>query len=226
MVTWFYFIVFVLALIMTGSFLARNKNVDTMFILFAVLVTINCLGRFVLASAETLELAVWANQFLYVGGCFAPLLTVLVLQRLCNLKIPRILVAFMTLFSTVVLCLVFTIGKSDIYYKEVELGHGDGYNYLIKTYGPLHELYPVMMVMYGVIIMFCLIYAIRRRNEISFRAVTSIGVTGFAIIAMYIIERVIGSNISFMAVGYLIGIALIIKYFERINMYDMSSNIV
>lgn len=226
MVTWFYFMVFILALIMTGSFLVKNKNVDTMFILFAVLVTINCLGRFVLASAETLELAVWANKFLYVGGCFAPLMTVLVLGRLCNLRIPRMLVAFMTLFSTVVLCLVFTIGKSDIYYKEVELGHGNGYNYLIKTYGPLHALYPVMMIMYGLIIMFYLIHAIRKRNEISFQAVTSIGVGGFAIITMYIVERIIGSNISIMAVGYLIGIALIIKYFERINMYDMSSNIV
>ena len=226
MVTWFYFMVFILALIMTGSFLVKNKNVDTMFILFAVLVTINCLGRFVLASAETLELAVWANKFLYVGGCFAPLMTVLVLGRLCNLRIPRMLVAFMTLYSTVVLCLVFTIGKSDIYYKEVELGHGNGYNYLIKTYGPLHALYPVMMIMYGLIIMFYLIHAIRKRNEISFQAVTSIGVGGFAIITMYIVERIIGSNISIMAVGYLIGIALIIKYFERINMYDMSSNIV
>ena len=84
MVTWFYFIVFVLALIMTGSFLARNKNVDSVFMLFAVLVTINCLGRYVLASAETLELAIWANKFLYVGGCFAPLLTVLVLQMSYN----------------------------------------------------------------------------------------------------------------------------------------------
>ena len=112
MVTWFYFMVFILALIMTGSFLVKNKNVDTMFILFAVLVTINCLGRFVLASAETLELAVWANKFLYVGGCFAPLMTVLVLGRLCNLRIPRMLVAFMSLF--------FNSGSVSCFYHRKE----------------------------------------------------------------------------------------------------------
>ena len=226
MVTWFYFIVFVLSLVMTGSFLARNRNVDTVFILFSILVTINCLGRYVLASSQTLEMAIWSNKFLYLGGCFAPLLTVLVLQRLCNLKISGVIIALLTIFSTVVFCFVLTIGHSGIYYKEVELAYGNGYNYIVKTYGPLHILYPVMMVTYGLFFVYYLIYAIRKRNELSFRAVTSVGGAGFGIISMYIIERLIGSNISFLAVGYLIGIAFIIKYFERINMYDMSSNIV
>lgn len=226
MVTWFYFIVFVLALIMTGSFLVRNKNVDTVFVLFSILVTINCYGRYKLASAECLEMAIWANKFLYVGGCYVPLLTVLVLSRLCNLKIPSFLVAIMTLYSTIVLGLVMTIGKYGIYYSHVEMGYGKGYHYLVKTYGPFHILYPVMMVMYGVLMIFYLIYALKRRKQISFRTVTTISVTGFAVIFMYILERVIGTNISFLAVGYLVGIALLIKYFERINMYDMSANIV
>lgn len=34
MVTWFYFIVFLLSLIMTARFLIRNKTVDTLYILF------------------------------------------------------------------------------------------------------------------------------------------------------------------------------------------------
>ena len=82
MITMFYFIVFLLALFMTGSFLVRNKNVDTVYILFCLLVTVNCLGRYMQASSETLEMAIWANRFLYVGGCYAPLLTVVILSRL------------------------------------------------------------------------------------------------------------------------------------------------
>ena len=226
MVTAFYFIVFVLSLVMTGSFLVRNKNVDTVFVLFSILVSINCLGRYMLASAECLEVAIWANRFLYVGGCYAPLLMVMVLARLCNLKIPRILSAVMTLYSTVVMCLVMTIGKSDIYYKHVEIGYGNGYNYLIKTYGPLHILYPIMMMMYAAVMIFYVVYALKRRKQISFRTVTTMSVTGFSVFFLYILERSIGSNISFLAVGYLIGIALLTKFFERINMYDMSNNIV
>ena len=121
MVTWFYFIVFLLALIMTASFLYRNKNVDTIFMLFSIMVTINCLGRYMLAASESLEMAIWANKFLYVGGSYAPLLTVLILIRLCNLKTSNILTGIMALYSTVVICLVMTIGKCGIYYKHVEL---------------------------------------------------------------------------------------------------------
>ena len=57
MVTVFYFIVFIFALVLTGSFLVRNKNVDSVFILFSILVTINCFGRYMLATAENLEMA-------------------------------------------------------------------------------------------------------------------------------------------------------------------------
>lgn len=225
MVTWFYFFVFVSALLMTGRFWIHNKNVDTVFMLFIASVTINCFGRYVLAQSDCLETAIIANKILYVGACYAPLLTVMVLARLCNSKLPQALLFVLTLYSTVVMCLVLTIGKYGIYYQHVELGHGNGYNYLMKTYGPLHSLYPVMMLLYASVMLFYVIYALRRRREISFRTVAAIGGVGFLVIVMYIVERLIGSNISFLMVGYLLGIALLTKYFERINMYDMSTNI-
>lgn len=225
MVTWFYLIVFLLALIMAGSFLLQTKNADSMFVLFSILVVVNCLGRYMLAAAQTLEMAIWANKFLYVGGCFAPLLIVIVLARLCNQRLPRWLFAGLTAYSALVTGLVMTIGRSGIYYKDVQLGHGNGYNYLIKTYGPLHILYPIMMLVYACIMVFYLVYGIRQRKHVSFRAVLTLSGTCFAVIAMYILERVLHSNISFLAVGYLIGIALLIRYYERLSIYDMSANV-
>ena len=225
MVTWFYFIVFLLALFMAASFLLQTKNADSTFILFSIMVVINCLGRYMLASAQTLEMALWANKFLYVGGCFAPLLILIVLARLCNQQIPRWLIAVLAAYSALVTGLVMTIGKYGIYYKDVQLGHGNGYNYLIKTYGPLHALYPIMMLVYACIMVFYLVYGIRQRKHVSFRAVLTLSGTCFAVIAMYILERVLHSNISFLAVGYLIGIALLIRYYERLSIYDMSANV-
>ena len=225
MVTWFYFLVFLFALIMTGSFLIKNKKVDCFYLLFCILVTVNCLGRYMLADAESIEMAIWANKFLYVGGCYAPLLTVLVLSKLCGGKLPKILSGFLFLYSTVIMGLVFTIGHSTIYYKQVELGIGNGYHYLIKTYGPLHILYPIMMALYAVIMLVYLFVALRKRKEISFRLVVTICVTGFSFCFIYILERVFHSNIDFLSIGYLVGILFLNKYFERINMYDMTANI-
>ena len=73
---------------------------------------------------------------------------------------------------------------------------------------------------------FYVIYALKSRKQISFRTVITISITSFSIMFLYILERATGTKISFLAIGYLIGIAIVIKYFERINMYDMSSNIV
>ena len=225
MVTWFYFIVFLLALFMGASFLLQTKNADSMFVLFSILVVVNCLGRYMLAAAQTLEMAIWANKFLYVGGCFAPLLIMMVLARLCNQRLPRWLIAGLAAYSALVTGLVMTIGRTGIYYKDVQLGHGNGYNYLIKTYGPLHILYPIMMLVYACIMVFYLVYGIRQRKYVSFRSVLTLSSTCFAVIAMYILERILHSDISFLAVGYLIGIALLIKYYERLNIYDMSANV-
>ncbi|MGN0379992.1 MAG: HD domain-containing phosphohydrolase [Butyrivibrio sp.] len=226
MVTLFYFIVFLLSMVMVGSFLFRNKTVNSEIFLFAVLVMVNCFGRFFVAVSETLETAIWANRFIYVGACYTPLMTLFVLARLCNIRVPKVLKVIMALLSTVVMGLVLTIGKYPIYYKSVELIHGDGYNYLRKEYGPFHVLYAGLMIAYSIIMIYYLIYAVRKRRQVSLRMIVTITATEFAIVITYYVELLTRSNISYKSAGFLIAVILLIRYFEHINMYDMSANIV
>lgn len=225
MVTWFYFIVFVLSMILMIRILASSRKVDVLLVVSVILVTVNCLGRYLLATAETLEVAVWANKVIYVGACYAPLMLVLALARLCNHKIAVGVKILLVCFSTVIMAGVLTIGKWPLYYKEVELGYGEGYNYLVKTYGPLHSLYVAMILLYIGILFYYLLYAIRNRKRISSRTVIAISGTSFSIFFVYLMERIVKSNVSFLSLGYLVGIVLLHKYFERLNMYDMSANI-
>ena len=145
MITVFYFIVFLLSLLMVGTIVFRNKKVDSLLVVFSLMITLNCFGRFLLSASTTLDLAIVSNKILYIGGCYSPLLAVFVLGRLCDVKIPRVL-------SVILIC--------------------------------------------------------------------------FSIIFMYVFERVLDIKVSIMPVGYLIGITLLINYFDRLNMYDMSANIV
>ena len=225
MVTWFYFSVFILILIMIGIYLLRNKNNDTVFMLFCITVVINCLGRYLVASADTLEMAIWANKFTYVGGCFAPLFTLMILAKLCKIKIPRILLIILTIYSTIVLGLVMTIGYNDLYYKEVTLVNGNGFNYLEKVYAPLHILYPIMMILYALIMIVFIVYGIRHKRSLSYREIIVISTLAFSVFALYLVEKIIDLNIDLFSVSYFIGIVLLIKYYERINMYDMHANI-
>ncbi len=225
MISYFYLIAFLLSLYMFASFIINNKKVDTLLILFALMVVINCSGYYFLYISKTLEMAIFANKFLYVGGCFAPLFTVLQLCRLCNIKMPKLLLIFLSAYSTIVLALVFTTGKSDIYYKHVELLPANGFSYFIKDYGPAHILYPLMLILYALLIFYYMIYAYKKKKEVSLRVILIIGATGVAVLSMYTIEKLLHLSLALAPFGYLLGLGLISKYYARINMYDLSSNL-
>ena len=226
MLTAFDFGAFIVSLIMIGSTLLKYKKIDTLFVLLEIAVTINCLGRYMLSVSQTLDSAIWANRFLYVGGCFTPPLLVIVLFKLCNIKLPRVAVAIMTLYSTVIMCLVMTIGYNGLYYKSVSLIVTDGYSSLEKVYGPLHILYPMMLVLYGVFLVVFLICALRMRNKLSYRIAIGACVMGFAIMMSYIVEKLLDSNASVISIAYLIAMLFTISYFDRLYMYDMSANVI
>lgn len=226
MVTWFYLVVLVISVIMTGSILVKNRKVDNAFILFGVLLTVNCGGQYILATSETVEIAVWANKIMYVGGSYLPFVVFLVVTRLCNIKVKPIFKWFLMGYATLVLALVMTIGHTGWYYKSVELAQGNGFSYIVKEYGPFRILYPVMMVMYSVMLLSFIGYAIKRRKEIPTRAVVTMSILCTVSFLIYFFERILGSKVSYLPVGFLIGMILLMRYFDRINMYDMSANII
>ena len=186
MASTFYLIVFIASLVMTMRFTLRNKKANSVFIVFAMLVVLNNLGRYLISVAGTTEMAIWANKLMYVGGCFVPMLLLFTLADLCKIKISGLLKFFMLLFPAVVMAFVLTIGHSDIYYREVELVIAEGGNYLKKTYGPAHSLYPVMMLVSASALLFFIIYAIRHRKSTSFKNIIWISVLGGGTILTYI----------------------------------------
>lgn len=225
MVTWFYFFVFILALILTLLLLVRTKKVDSLFIFLSIMVTVNTWGRYLLATSNNLETAILANKILYVGACYMPVSAILVLAMLCELKIPKMIKAALLVYASVVMGFVLTIGRSGIYYKHVELGLGEGYSYLIKTYGPAHVLYTVLVAIFAFSALFCLAYAVIIRKRISFRLVTGLSIICVANAVLYLLERISGAAINFTSLGYLLGIILMMKFYNRANMYDMTANL-
>ena len=225
MISLFYLAVFLLSIYMFSTFLVNNKKVDSVLILFALFVVINCGGYYFLSISTTLEMAIFSNKFLYVGGCFAPLFTVLLLCRLCNTNLPKPLLIFLILYSSMVLGFVFTIGKSDIYYKQTELIFTKGYSHLDKVYGPAHILYPIMIIIYGLIMIYYMIYSIRNKDQVSTPVIITIGGTAVSVFSMYILEKVLDANIAMASLGYLLGLGMIAKHYTRISMYDLSSNL-
>ncbi len=225
MIAWFYLAVLVSSVIMTAGILFRNRKVDNAFILFCFLMSINCAGHYLFSVAKTEEAAIWANKIMYVGACYLPFVIFLVVTRLCNIKVNRWFKVALLGYATLVFGFVLTIGHNTLYYKSVELVCKNGYSYLGKEYGPFHVLYPIMVGLY-IVMMLCFIgYAIWKRKEIPTRTVVCMGGLCLAVFLTYLLERVLDSKVSYVPIGYLIGMVLLMRYFGRINMYDMSANI-
>lgn len=220
------FITFLLSLVLMGSVFFKYKKVDTLFLLLLLSVVINCMGRYMISSAKQLETAVWANKFLYIGGSYAPILFVCLLFKLSNIKFPKVVATVLGIYSSVVLFFVMTAEKNKLYYKKMTLVITDEYSYLDKTYGPMHSLYTGMMIFYAAFIIVFIVSAIRTRHKLSYKSIIGLSCAGLAIMLIYVMEKLLDLKISVLSVGYIVGLLYLIRYFDRLNMYDMSANVI
>ena len=226
MLTIIYFIVFLVSVLVAGFILIRYKKVNSAITLLCLSIIASCLGRYMVAGSETLEVALWGNRFIYVGACFSPLLLLKILTNLCNIKMPHIVTILLSLYSMVIIGLVAFVDRSALYYETVTLEQAEGYSYLAKTYGPLHSLFTALNVFYILLLLYNIIYAFKKRKWVPYRTIISLGGICFIIILIYIVESVFSLEISYMSFGYLMGLLVIIYTYERMNMYDMSSNVI
>lgn len=82
-----------------------------------------------------------------------------------------------------------------------------------------------MVLLYGLLIVYYLIYAIRRRSHISVRTVSVISVMGMGVVIAYLLERLLKSKVSYVSLGYLAAAVCLVYLLERINIYDLTANI-
>ena len=83
-----------------------------------------------------------------------------------------------------------------------------------------------MMIFYAILLVTHVFYIFRKKSQLPTRVVSSIALICTSLIFTYLLERLLKTKISYLPIGYLFVILLFIKNYDRINMYDMSSNII
>lgn len=187
MVTWLYFLTFAASILMMASFLIRNSKIDTEYVLFGLTIVITAMGRWFISASDTLGQAIFGNKILYLGTCFVPLTMIMLLARFSKIHIPKVVVTLLTIYSAVVYAAVMTVGHTDWYYVSTTLVQADGYAYIEKVYGPLHNLFLVLLAIDAGFIATIIVLAFRKRKTVAFKAVLTIGGLGFGIILIYLL---------------------------------------
>ena len=80
----------------------RNR-ISTFYVLLFSSVLVTNFGYMQLADATSLEMAIYANQAIYLGASFSPFFLIMCLADLCKYHIKRIYQSLFILFG----CLVF-----------------------------------------------------------------------------------------------------------------------
>lgn len=123
------------------------------------------------------------------------------------------------------ICFGFNHWQKRYLLSNVQLGIGNGHNYLIKEYGPLHFLYPVFTILCLAAYIGAVVYAIIVKKNVSARMLVLLCSMGFALSMTYILQRAFNSTIEWVSITYLVSIIILTHHIERVNMFDMTANI-
>ena len=81
-------------------------------------------------------------------------------------------------------------------YKDVELVHGEGYNYLVKDYGPCHILNPIWTIILGIILVGCIVYSYKNSGSIAYKMFRVSSVIVLVPFSLYIIEKIFSLDLQ------------------------------
>ncbi len=222
----YYFVSCVLAFVIFGFFLNQKKRSNGYLVMVYALTAIANIGYLALAISFDNGSAIFANNVTYVGGCFFPFACFMICADLSGMTIPIYVKLPMALLSCITVVLAFTSGYTDFYYKSIEMvKDSDNISHLVKVYGPGHNVYIAMLIVYVMALMALLIISFFRKTKTSWKTMTLLAVILLLNALSYILERSLHLQIELVPITYLITETLFLIIYQRIDMYDMTANV-
>lgn len=183
------------------------------------------IGYLAMSLADSVGEAILCNDITYLGGVFLPLCVLMTISELTGVKLNKALIISLLTASIVVLGLVFSVGYSDIYYSNLEIVKVYGITHLIKTYGPAHHAYTILLVAYVVVALAVVAKAIHLEKNFTKKTVFSMLAVLIGPCIVYVLERMFECPIELLPFTYVIVLGLYLNIGSRMKMYDMSSSI-
>lgn len=196
-------------------------------VLYAMVFVVSIIPQFcyvLLAISNDVGEAVTINKFLYLGGSFLPLIGLMLVLSICQIKVPKIVRFVMFLFPSAIYGLSLTVGHWDLYYKSVDIVHRNGVTVLVKEYGPLHTLFYVQIIVFLIATIIVLLIGWFKKPNVSKRDLAIASFMQIFSIFAFFLGRLITKEIEWMALGNLvdeIGFLLIMNHISLYRVEDM-----
>jgi len=205
--------VFLIALALLVGYVLFEKEKDRKLLLLYICVAVTNLGYLLLSLAKNLPWAMTANRIAYLGAAFTVLLMLLIITDVCGLRRPKWLTGLFVTF-TVCAFLVAACGNwKGLYYSHVALETVNGATRLIKTYGPLHILYPIYLYSYVLTMLGVILYAIIRKKISSAKHAMLLFSAVLGNVVVWFVEQRIAEDFEFLSVSLVLSeVILLLLY--------------
>lgn len=213
-------IINIFALIVIG----RKQNISIYLLLYSV-ITLNLIGSYTVSTSIHFETALTGHRLVYLGAVFTPILWLLGVSRLCKFKIPKPFVIGLVLYSVIVLYFSYNVDTQTLYYSSISLEQHNNYSILVKENGPLHFLYPMLLIGNVLGISGILIYCHIWNQNVSRRTSVSLLIMNIITMTTYFVQKALDIPYDIYNVSYIAVELIILFLIRRIGMYDISESV-
>ena len=217
-----YGIAMAVSLVMTGIYYYVDRKHDKWLGLLFASVAVCDIGYFVLSLSKSLDAALWANRIAYLGSVFLPFSLLMMIMNLSRFRYPKFIPKALIGLNTVMFLIAASGGILPIYYKDVSLGISDGSAYLIKEYGPLHNLYKVFLFAYFASMVAIIIYTAVKKTVVSTKHSVFLAFVVIGNIATWLVENMIGAGFEFLSISYIVSEGLILFLYGILQDYGLA----
>ncbi|MGM9859116.1 MAG: histidine kinase N-terminal 7TM domain-containing protein [Bacilli bacterium] len=219
--TIFYGIAFLLSLILLIIYFIINKKREIwLTLLFCSIFTCNT-GYFILSLSKTLTLALISNSISYLGSVFLPFFMLMLVFDICKIKKIKPLFYGLLGLGLIILFIATSGGYLPIYYKSVELEITSSGSYLIKEYGPLHNLYYIYLFGYMLSMIIIIIYStFKKTSTVPKTHAIFMLILVFGNILVWFIEQFLDNEFEFLCISYVIDEALLLMLYAMLKEYE------
>ena len=218
-----YFICFCIILILLAIMITYGRNMDINAVLAVISIAVGNGGCYALSVSENLHEAVLANKLIYVMGAFAPMLAFLIICNACKINVPGWVSAVLYVLQTFIYITVLNIGDMDIFYTSVEYHTGPFGAYLAKTYGFMHTLFVVMVILYTLATLIVALISLNRSNTVSRLNVYILLIAYVFVAGTYIVERLVDMKMEMLSVSFTVAVSVMMAPLFRIYRYSTAN---
>ena len=199
-----------------------HSHFDTNFSMIFTLVSVACLGYFMLSISDDLGSALTAQKIIYVGGCFLQLFITICIFNLCKIEIGKWVRLILFIICCALYAPIINIPYGTSVYRNVSFEVVNGQGTLVKEYGPVHTLIYASFFLFFAAGISALIYSGVKKKQIP-RTILYLLTLPYviSIFSLFIMKKIM-PDIEFVPLGYVLAQIVYLFIIRRVNLYDVS----